>query len=779
MASRKKARSEEKGQPTTPAEVGAEAENDGPKITEEYLEDLRWDASFNVMGGEIPNYIPQLKNADENQVGIALTFVSGESILIGDAGLAHIASRGVAKKKVKEPESHDEARGVAGQAGRFTIQSISKVFSLLYVLEELGHDRVFKRVGKEPTGDAFNASAEVVAKSDKRIPSNPLINVGAILMTSLFQEAARRRSEEPFAQFKGFVEKLCGVEKGSIEVDEDVFMSEKLTGHNNRALAWQMSADGILDQERQLIERVTGEDVLDPVDLEVERSRRIGQVSRVEEVLDNYFRQCSLVVNCAMLSHAAAVLANGGMSLGPGGERLVERNNVRTVVALMSSCGMYDGSGAFSHEVGMPAKSGVGGGIMAVVPGRLGVAVFAPPLDKEGNSVRGGHMLRRLSKECGVSVFHRLPSGAMRSRVVEDEVLTQIVRRIQNHEIIPDGCRKEDYIPELGAANARHFGASILWLGPDGGVTEVHGGESDQRFTAQSIGALFGLLYALNHHWDENVFLNVGKEPTGLGYDEIKWKKITEKRSVRYVPFNPMINAGAIVVSAMIPGSYHSRRDYYSEGRNEADSAWSASAARAFSELVVIDEFLEFVRELCGNPQIDVDWRVFESERQTGYRNRSLAWRMNDEGVFQNLMARYSSNVDVERVEDILSVYFRICSLSVSCRDLAMAAAVLANGGRKIGSQEFLIRPHHVGIATAMMSSCGLFNGSGEFASSVGVPSKSGISGGLVGVVPGRAGIAAYNPIVDKNGNSFLSMRLFEKICELEGLSVFEDDARS
>jgi glutaminase len=165
---------------------------------------------------------------------------------------------------------------------------------------------------------------------------------------------------------------------------------------------------------------------------------------------------------------------------------------------------------------------------------------------------------------------------------------------------------------------------------------------------------------------------------------------------------------------------------------------------------------------------------VFESERATGYNNRSLAWLMNDKGVFTPILKRQKIDTINNRViEDILEVYFRLCSIEVDCDDLARFAAVLANGGKSIGTSEDLIPSRHVTIATAMIASSGLYDGSGEFAYSTGIPAKTGVSGGIVGVVPGKCGIAAYSPIIDEKGNTYRGQKILEEISRTEDLSIF------
>jgi glutaminase len=176
---------------------------------------------------------------------------------------------------------------------------------------------------------------------------------------------------------------------------------------------------------------------------------------------------------------------------------------------------------------------------------------------------------------------------------------------------------------------------------------------------------------------------------------------------------------------------------------------------------------------MCDNPKIEVNRRVYNSERKTGFRNRSLAWLLNDAGILSEVLQRQDVVINDAVVESILGVYFRLCSIDVTCDDLARFGAVLANDGCRLGSTERLVASRFVRIVTAMMSSTGLYDGSGEFAYRVGIPSKSGVSGGMLGTVPGRMGIAAYGPVIDSAGNSCRGQWLFERLSTEENLSSF------
>ncbi len=250
---------------------------------------------------------------------------------------------------------------------KFTIQSISKTVALIMAVVDRGADYVFAKVGMEPTGDAFNSIIKLETIKTAK-PLNPMINAGAIAIDSMIQgESIDKKFERVLDMFR----RLC--HNHSIGNSEQVYNSEKATGFRNRALAHFMKDSGIIEGE-------------------------------VEEVLDLYFKQCSVEVTCKDIAMLGAVLAGDGVSPVTG-ERLLPRSLTRLVKTFMVTCGMYDASGEFAIRVGLPAKSGVGGGIMASVPGKMGIGVYGPALDEKGNSIGGIKTLEYLSNEMDLSIF--------------------------------------------------------------------------------------------------------------------------------------------------------------------------------------------------------------------------------------------------------------------------------------------------------------------------------------------------------------------------------------
>ncbi len=254
----------------------------------------------------------------------------------------------------------------------FTMQSISKPFVYATALADRGEQFVTSKVGLEPSGDAFNS---ISLDPQTGAPLNPMINAGAIATTSIVAgestEAQWQRIESAIAVFVG----------RDVRVDESIYRSESETGFRNRAIAWMLKNFGVIDGEPMAS-------------------------------LENYFRQCSLLVSCRDLAFMAATLANGGVHPLTG-ECALATEHVERVLSVMATCGMYDYAGSWLYEVGMPAKSGVSGGIIAVVPGRFGIGIFSPMVDKRGNSVRGIAACKHLSRDLGLHVFTRTASPAM------------------------------------------------------------------------------------------------------------------------------------------------------------------------------------------------------------------------------------------------------------------------------------------------------------------------------------------------------------------------------
>lgn len=287
--------------------------------------------------GNLANYIPELAKVNPDLFSICVMTIDGQNFAVGD--YQHL----------------------------FTIQSISKVFVYGMALEEHGREYVLTKVGVEPTGDAFNS---IVLDEMSKRPYNPMVNAGAIAITSLIKGSGpTERLNRMLDMFRRYI-------GHDIFIDISVFMSERTTGHRNRAMAHLMLNFGMIDQ-------------------------------KIEEVLDLYFQQCSLMVNCQDLAVMAATLANNGVNPVTG-EQAVKSDYVRDILSVMYTCGMYNFAGEWAYKVGLPAKSGVSGGLIVVVPNKMGIAVFSPLLDERGNSVRGVKVCEELSQRYGLHIFDYL-----------------------------------------------------------------------------------------------------------------------------------------------------------------------------------------------------------------------------------------------------------------------------------------------------------------------------------------------------------------------------------
>ena len=285
-------------------------------------------------GGELADYIPELSKVNPDLFGIALASRDGDVVSAGDANTP------------------------------FTIQSVSKALTFAMLLDRVGRAETYAAVGVQPSSEPFNTIS-----LDERTnrPFNPMINTGAIAVSGRLRQVL---GPTAFEQILVVLGHAAG---RTLQVDESVFLSERETGHRNRAIGHLLRAAGVFDVP-------------------------------VEEVLDLYFRQCSVLVTAVDLAVIGATMANIGTNPVTK-EDVFGVDAIRDTLSAMFTCGMYDGSGDWSCRVGLPAKSGVGGGILAVVNRQLGIGVFSPRLDAAGNSVRGQACCAGLADELGLHAF--------------------------------------------------------------------------------------------------------------------------------------------------------------------------------------------------------------------------------------------------------------------------------------------------------------------------------------------------------------------------------------
>lgn len=317
--------------------------------------------------GKVATYIPELAKADPDWFGICLVSATGSVYEVGDT---------------QQP---------------FTIQSISKPFVYGMALEDNGREAVLRKVGVEPTGDAFNS---ISLEPGTGRPRNPMINAGAIATAGLIEGKTEK------ARFQRVLESFSRYAGRELALDETVYQSESETGHRNRAIGHMLRNFDIL--------------TTDPL-----------------PVTELYFKQCSISVNCRDLATMAATLANRGVNPLTG-KQAIRGEYVESVLSVMETCGMYDYAGEWIYNVGMPAKSGVAGGVIAVLPGQLGIGVFSPRLDALGNSVRGIRVCQELSRHLDLHLLNRPSIGhfTIRLRFSGAEFNSSRVRTTEESRIL-------------------------------------------------------------------------------------------------------------------------------------------------------------------------------------------------------------------------------------------------------------------------------------------------------------------------------------------------------
>lgn len=280
------------------------------------------------------------------------------------------------------------------------------------------------------------------------------------------------------------------------------------------------------------------------------------------------------------------------------------------------------------------------------------------------------------------------------------------------------------YPPSQARAERERFGICVTTV--DGETFAA--GDADVTFPLQSLSKVFTYALALADHGRERVLQHVGVEPSGEAFNAIRF----DERHNR--PFNPMVNAGALATSALVDGIDHEER---------------------------LARILETLRAFAGREDLAVDPEVFDAELATDDHNRAIAYLMRSLGMLRG------------GVESVLSLYLMQCSVAVSCRDLAMMGATLANGYANPRTGQQVLPQRRVRDVLSVMHTCGMYNYAGQWAVEVGVPAKSGVSGGIVAAIPGKMGIGAYSPGLDAFGNSVRGIQVLEDLSERLGLHVF------
>ena len=299
------------------------------------LEEIEKEIQPFLNEGKLANYIPALANVDDKKFAMSIQLFDGTSYHIGDSNL------------------------------KFSIQSISKVFTFTLALNHYGKD-LYKRVGHEPSGNPFNSLVQL--EYENGIPRNPFINAGAIVTADSLVSIYKKNT---FDTILDFIKKTSNDE--TVTYDEEIFKSELAHGFRNFALINMIKSFNNIN-------------------------------NNIDEVIDTYFKQCSIMMNCSQLAKSMLFLANHGINPLTN-EQIITESKAKRINSLMLTCGHYDASGDFAYKVGLPGKSGVGGGIVAVVPKKMTICVYSPKLNLQGNSLVGTIALELFTTKTGLSIF--------------------------------------------------------------------------------------------------------------------------------------------------------------------------------------------------------------------------------------------------------------------------------------------------------------------------------------------------------------------------------------
>ena len=299
------------------------------------LEEIKQEIQPFLNEGKLANYIPALANVDDKKFAMSIQLFDGTSYHIGDSNL------------------------------KFSIQSISKVFTFTLALNHYGKD-LYKRVGHEPSGNPFNSLVQL--EYENGIPRNPFINAGAIVTADTLVSIYK---ENTFEKILDFIKKVSNDE--TITFDEEIFQSELAHGFRNFAL--------------------------------INMIRSFNNIyNNIDDVINTYFKQCSIMMSPAQLAKSMLFLANHGVNPLTN-EEIITESKAKRINSLMLTCGHYDASGDFAYKVGLPGKSGVGGGIVAIVPKKMAICVYSPKLNTQGNSLIGTKALELFTTKTGLSIF--------------------------------------------------------------------------------------------------------------------------------------------------------------------------------------------------------------------------------------------------------------------------------------------------------------------------------------------------------------------------------------
>lgn len=601
----------------------------------------------------------------------------------------------------------------------FPMQSISKPFVYGLALETRGEEYVLSRIGVEPTGEPFNSIIETEEISKGQY--NPLVNAGAIATTSLIPGL---NPAERSASLREMFRRFIGRE---VEVNQALYESRLERDRLNRAIAYIMLDFDLIEGE-------------------------------IEEILALYFQQCSLMVNTSDLAVMAATLANNGVNPITG-ERALDARYVKNLLSIMYTCGLYDFSGQWAYKVGIPAKSGLSGAIIGVVPQQMGIAVFSPRLGKHRKSFRGVKVFETLSKRLQIHIFDPLrisastssrscplPTQNIRFQNAFYDKPDSISNLLDREIIAADGKTLTKFLEELyyrylplKTGKIYQCEPGLVELDPDWfGISiatvtgEVYSvGDWKVPFLIQSISKVFAYGMALEDWGREQILTKVDVEPTGDAYNSIIKLETQTKR-----PYNPMVNTGAIAITSTIQGNSAARR---------------------------LNRILEMYRRYIGH-QVFIDTPTLVSEQQNGDRNWAISYLLRNFNIISG------------DIKSTLELYLQQCSVMLDCRDLAIMGATLANNGVNPITGERAINPQYVKDLVSVMYTCGMYDFAGEWVYKAGFPAKSGVSGAIIGVIPGKMGLAVFSPLLDRRGNSVRGIEVCKHLSQHYRLHIFDNE---
>ncbi len=609
----------------------------------------------------------------------------------------------------------------------FTLQSAIKPFIYGATIENLSDkDRktLIAKIGFEPTGTPFNT---IIQQEDiQKGVLNPMLNAGALITSSSFQGGSHEE------RWKYLSDMIAGFAGRPLNVNASMLGFKKKNDHRNLALAHFIYSEGLLE-------------------------------GNLEDAIELYCRQCSLEATCFDVAVMAATLANSGINPVTNAQ-VVKPTIARNVLSVMYTCGLYDFSGQWAYRVGLPAKSGLSGIVLLVVPSICGLAVYSPRLGDKLISLRGLKVCEAFSRQFGFHIFNSQQppfnesdkwfqsphSGYPTRNEWEKRETSEIVA--SNTSQIDGSIRKRQTFDfnKLSEVIARHYSIcknihdgvvyhsehELQAINPNWfGVCAISNrgeafmiGDHQQPFLIQSISKLFTYGLALEDFGRKYVLTKVDVEPTGKSYDSIIRVQQKSKR-----PHNPMVNTGAIAITSLIQGGTPAKR---------------------------LTRILEMYKRYGGR-EFFIDMPTYISEQNGGYRNLAISYLLRNFEMIEG------------EILQTLDLYLQQCSVLLNCYDLALMGATLANGGINPVTKVEAIKSKYVKDILSIMFTCGMYDFAGEWAYKIGFPAKSGVSGAIVLVIPGVCGIAIYSPLLDHRGNSVRGLKLSEAIFKELNYHIF------